>query len=160
MLPQVHPCPSGTIGEEIELIREEQCSPCPAGKFCSTAGRSVVSGVCDPGWGLTLYQNLFIKISSLFLNLLLNFIPSYETFFCSFCFIWQFIFWIRFHFHCSDSCVLKVRLCRTLSLTNVLREVSVLLVPLRKLSVLLGPLEQKQVTQTFHSFNRLQLSMI
>ena len=102
---------------------------------------------------------LFIKICCVFLNLLLNRIPSYETFFCSFCFICQF-FWIRFHSHCSDSCVLKVRLYRTLSLTNVLREVFVLLVPLRKLSVLLGPLEQIQVTQPFHSFNKLQLSMI
>jgi hypothetical protein len=46
---QENPCPAGTIGDEIELIREEQCTPCPDGKFCATPGKSVVTGDCDPG---------------------------------------------------------------------------------------------------------------
>ena len=49
-LSQVNQCPAGTIGDEIELIREEQCTPCPEGKYCSTAGESVVTGDCDAGF--------------------------------------------------------------------------------------------------------------
>ena len=65
MIFQRNPCPAGTIGAEIELIREEQCAGCPAGKFCSSPGKSEVTGDCDPGFVYLLfsfYIYLFIKV--------------------------------------------------------------------------------------------------
>ncbi|KAJ7413425.1 hypothetical protein BTVI_43603 [Pitangus sulphuratus] len=49
------PCPNGTFGEQRGLSSAEECSPCPAGKYCYTDGMEPPgiphpTGDCPPGY--------------------------------------------------------------------------------------------------------------
>ena len=37
-------CPRGTYSDDLGLYEEEQCTPCPAGKYCDSAALSAPSG--------------------------------------------------------------------------------------------------------------------
>ena len=43
------PCPVGTIGNRTGLTNESECTQCPGGSYCETAGRAAVTGKCLGG---------------------------------------------------------------------------------------------------------------
>ncbi|OEH77175.1 cast domain-containing protein [Cyclospora cayetanensis] len=47
---KVFACPVGTFSNEVGLVSKDQCTPCPAGKFCSIASLATPSGNCEPGF--------------------------------------------------------------------------------------------------------------
>ena len=47
------PCPVGTYGSRSSLISEDECSPCPARKFCAAEGLKAPSGNCSAGFYCT-----------------------------------------------------------------------------------------------------------
>ena len=48
--PAAVPCPISTIGLTDDLASEDQCTPCPAGQYCASAGLSSPTGPCSAGW--------------------------------------------------------------------------------------------------------------
>nr|CEL64355.1 TPA: GCC2 and GCC3 domain-containing protein [Neospora caninum Liverpool] len=44
------PCPPGTYGDAESLSAEDQCTPCPAGSYCSSPGLVEPSGLCAGGY--------------------------------------------------------------------------------------------------------------
>ena len=44
------PCPSGSFGNSSGVKRSEECTPCPAGEYCSGYGLIEPSGPCDAGF--------------------------------------------------------------------------------------------------------------
>ncbi|XP_026191646.1 uncharacterized protein LOC34621619 [Cyclospora cayetanensis] len=38
------------LGRLVGLVSKDQCTPCPAGKFCSIASLATPSGNCEPGF--------------------------------------------------------------------------------------------------------------
>ena len=43
------PCPVGTIGSRTGLATESECTQCPGGFYCETAGRATTTGKCREG---------------------------------------------------------------------------------------------------------------
>lgn len=43
------PCPVGTIGNRTALANESECTQCPGGFYCETAGRATATGKCQEG---------------------------------------------------------------------------------------------------------------
>ncbi|XP_035857407.1 zonadhesin-like [Sander lucioperca] len=43
-------CPPGTYSDSLHLTDTRDCSPCPAGQFCGTAGLTRPSGLCQAGF--------------------------------------------------------------------------------------------------------------
>ncbi|KAF7241231.1 Signal peptide, CUB and EGF-like domain-containing protein 3 [Varanus komodoensis] len=48
------PCPEGTFSNQTALSSQEECWPCPGGKFCANPGLVSPSGPCSPGHYCTL----------------------------------------------------------------------------------------------------------
>ena len=43
-------CPAGTLSNSLGLVNASQCTPCPAGVYCLTAGERNYTGSCAPGY--------------------------------------------------------------------------------------------------------------
>lgn len=54
----------GTIGNRTGLTNETECTQCPGGFYCETAGRSTVTGKCQGG--ISLFLSTDLKLPRLF----------------------------------------------------------------------------------------------
>lgn len=43
-------CPMGFFGNNTNVRRSDECSPCPGGKYCSGRGQTEPTGLCDAGF--------------------------------------------------------------------------------------------------------------